>query len=115
MGQCSSEKLLNPSSSSPKGLENYVLNNLIDFIDSDVEKLSTGEEAACNTMVTLNQVVAKRWQNHKIWYVNDGVMLRCKSMQLKRLWDIKDSTQGVNDDIVITISSVENVAKKKKE
>ena len=43
-------------------LKNYSLSNLIDFIDSDVEKLSTGEEVDRNTLMILNQVIAKRRQ-----------------------------------------------------
>ena len=39
------------------GLVSYVLNNLLDLIDSDVEKLSTGGEVAHNTLVTLSQVI----------------------------------------------------------
>ena len=62
------------------GLGNYVLNNLLGFIDSDVEKLSTGEEVARNTLVELNQVIAKRQKNHQIWDVNDGVVLLHKAM-----------------------------------
>ena len=41
------------------GLGNDVLNRLLDLIDSDVEKLSTSKEVACNTLETLNQVAAK--------------------------------------------------------
>ena len=58
------------------GIRNDVLSNLLVFIDSDVEKLSTGEEVARNTLVTLNRVIKKIWQNRHIWYVSDGVMLR---------------------------------------
>ena len=57
------------------GLGNYFLRNLIYYIESKVEKLSTGEEVARNTLVTLNHVIAKRRQNRQIWYVNDIVML----------------------------------------
>ena len=57
------------------GLSNDVLSNLLDFIDSGAEKLSTGEEVARNTLVTVNQVITKRWQDRQIWDVNDGVML----------------------------------------
>ena len=41
-------------------LANYVLNNLINCIDSDVERLSTGKEVVRNTLVALNQVITKR-------------------------------------------------------
>ena len=41
------------------GLGNDDLNKFIDFIDSDVEKLSTGEEVVRNMLVTLNQVIEK--------------------------------------------------------
>ena len=39
------------------GLGNNVLKKLLDFIESDVEKLSTVEEVAHNTLVTLNQSI----------------------------------------------------------
>ena len=39
--------------------KNDALGNLIDFIDYDVENLSTGEEVAWNTLVTLNQFIEK--------------------------------------------------------
>ena len=57
------------------GLGNGVLNSPIDFIESGVEKLSTGEEVAHDTLVTFNQAIAKIRKNHQIWDVNDGVML----------------------------------------
>ena len=69
---------------------------------------------ARNTLVTLNQDIEKRRQNRQIWYVNDGVMLQCKAMQLKHLQATKDSNQGLNDYFVITISLVEIFLKKKK-
>ena len=42
------------------GIGNDVLNELLDFIDSDVDEVSTGDEVARNTLVTLNQITAKR-------------------------------------------------------
>ena len=93
----------------------WCLNNLLDFIDSDVEKLSTGESITRNTLVTLNQVIAKIWQNRQIWYVSDGVMLRRKSMQINRVQSMKESTPVINDYFVITIASGETIVKKKKE
>ena len=42
------------------GLGNDVLNNLLDFIDYNLEKLSTSDKVAHNTLVTLNQVITKR-------------------------------------------------------
>ena len=48
------------------GLVNYVKENLLDFVDSDVEKLSIGEEVPRNTLLTLNQVISKIWQNRQI-------------------------------------------------
>ena len=48
------------------GLGNDVLNNFLDFIDYDLENLSTGEEVDRNTLVTLNQVIVKRQQNCQI-------------------------------------------------
>ena len=48
------------------GLGNHVLNKLLDFIDSDVENLSTGEKVAHNTLVILNQVVSKRRKNRQM-------------------------------------------------
>ena len=57
------------------GIGNDVLNNLLDLIDSDVEKLYTGEELAHNKLVTLNQVITKRRQKRQLWDVDDGVML----------------------------------------
>ena len=67
------------------GLGNYFKNNLIDLFDSDVEKLSSGEELAGNTLVTWNQFIAKIRQNLQIWGVNDGVMLRHKAIYINRL------------------------------
>ena len=96
------------------GLGNDVLNNLLYLIDCYLEKLSTGEEVARNTLVTLNQVIAKILQNRQIWDVNDGVMLRRKDIQLKRLQAMKESTPGLNDDLVITIASAEFFVKNKK-
>ena len=96
------------------GLINDFLKNLLDFIDSDVEKLSTGEEGARNTLVTLNQFTTKIWKNFQIWDVNDGVMLQHKAMQLNQPQGTKESTPGLNDDIVITITSAENFVEKKK-
>ena len=40
---------------------------------------------ACDTLVTLNQVITKRRQNCQIGDVNYGVMLQRKDVQLKRL------------------------------
>ena len=96
------------------GLGNDFLNNLLYFIDSDVEKLSTGEEVAHNTLVTLKQVIAKIRQNLQIWDVDDGVMLQRKYMQIKQLQAMKESTLGLNDNIGITIALAENFVKKKK-
>ena len=96
------------------GLGYDVLNNLIDFIDYDVQKLSTCEEVARNALVTFNQFNVKRWQNRKIWDVNDGVMLRRKAMQLKQLQAMKESTLGINYDPVIKIALAEKSVKKKK-
>ena len=87
------------------GLGNYFLRNLIYYIESKVEKLSTGEEVARNILVTLNQVIAKRWQDCKIWDVNDDVMLRCKYIQINWLQAMKESNPGLNNDIGITITS----------
>ena len=70
---------------------------------------------ARNILVTLNQVIAKRQQNCQIWYFDDVVMLRRKSMQIKRLQATKESTPVLNDDLVITIALAENFVKKKKE
>ena len=42
------------------GLRNDVLNKLLDFIESDVETLSTYDKVSRNTLVTLNQVITKR-------------------------------------------------------
>ena len=86
MGQCSSEKFIVSVPCLQIGIRNDVLNNLLDLVDSDVEKLSTGEEVSHNTLVTLNQVIAKIRQNRETWDVNDGLMLRHKSMQINLLW-----------------------------
>ena len=67
------------------GLGNGVLRNMIDLIDSGVEKLSTGEEFACNTLVTVNQVISKRWQYCQMRDSNYCVILRHKYMQLKKI------------------------------
>ena len=48
------------------GLGTYSLKNLLYFIDSDVNKLSTGGEMAHNTLVTLNQVITKIWKMSNI-------------------------------------------------
>ena len=56
------------------------LSKLIDFIDYDVEKLSTCDEVARNTLVTSNQAIEKIHQDHKILDFNDAFMLRCKYM-----------------------------------
>ena len=95
-------------------LGNDVLNNLIDFIDYDVDTLYIGEEMAHITLVILNQVVAKIQQNRQIWDVNDGLMLRRKYIQLKRLQAMKESNPGLNDNIGITIALAEKKLKKKK-
>ena len=39
-----------------------ILINHLDFVNSDVDRLSTVEEVAHNTMMTVNQVNAKRRQ-----------------------------------------------------
>ena len=70
---------------------------------------------ASNTLVTLNQVIVKRRQNHQRWDINDGVMLQRKYIQIKRLQDMQESTMGLNDGLGITITSAENFARKKKE
>ena len=90
MGQCSSEKFIVSVPCLQIGIRNDVLNNLLDLVDSDVEKLSTGEEVSHNTLVTLNQVTAKRQQNHQMWDVNDGAILQQKHMQLKQLQATKE-------------------------
>ena len=97
------------------GLVNDVLNNLLGFFNSDVDKLSTGEEVVRNTLVILNQVIAKIWQKRQIWDVNDDVMLRHKAMQIKRLHSTKESTPGIKYGLLITIPLVENFVKNKKE
>ena len=71
------------------GLGNGVLIKLLFFGDYDVEKLYTGEEFTSNTLVTVNQVISKKWQDHQIWDFNDGIMLRRKCIQLKRLHYMK--------------------------
>ena len=115
MGKCSSENFVVPVLHIQIGIGNDVLNNFLDFIDSDVEKLSTGTEVVRNTLVTLNQVIAKIQQNCQIWDVNDGVMLQRKYMHLNWLQVTKYSTPGLNYDILITISLDEKFLKKKKE
>ena len=95
------------------GLGNDVLNKLIDFIYYDAENLSTGEEVSHSTTVALNQVITKIRQNRQIWDVNDGVMLQHKSMQIKQPQATKESTLGLNDNIVITITLAEKFVKKK--
>ena len=57
------------------GLGNDVLSNLLDSIDSGVEKLSIREEVAHNTLVTVNKVITKWRQDRKIWDGSYGVML----------------------------------------
>ena len=48
------------------GLRNDFISNLLDLIDSYVERLSTGDEVARNTLVTVNQVISKRRQDRQI-------------------------------------------------
>ena len=55
----------------------------------------------------------KRRQHRQIWYVNDGVMLRRKFMQLKRIQAMKESTQGLNNYLGIKITSSEMFVKNK--
>ena len=43
-------------------IKNDALSNINYFIDSDMEKLSTGEEVDQHTLVKLNQFNEKRWQ-----------------------------------------------------
>ena len=71
------------------GLGNYVLNKLLDFIESDLEKLSIAEEVDHNTLVTWNQVIEKICQESQIWDVNYGIMLEHKSIQKNRLQAMK--------------------------
>ena len=56
------------------GLGNNVLIKLLNFIDSNADKLSKVEELVHNTLVILNQVISKRCQDHQIWDINYGVM-----------------------------------------
>ena len=58
-------------------------------------------------MVTVNQVVAKRFQDRQIWNINDGVILQQISMQITWLQDMKDSTTLLNNDLGITITLAE--------
>ena len=58
-------------------------------------------------MVTVNQVVAKRFQDRQIWDINDGVILQQISMQITWLQDMKDSTTLLNNDLGITITLAE--------
>ena len=71
---------------------NDILINLLDFIDFHVYKLSTGEEVTRSTLATVNQVIAKKRQDRQIWDANDGVMVKQKDMQIKRLQAMKEST-----------------------
>ena len=104
MGHCLSENFAVPDLCLQIGIGKYFMRNLLGFIDSDVEKLSTGDEVNRNTPVTVNQVIAKRRQYRQIWCVNNCVMLQFNYMQLKRLEAMKDSTPGLNNDLVITIT-----------
>ena len=70
-----------------------------------MEKLSTGEEVACTTLMTVDQVIGKWLQNHQIWEFNDGVMLCHIYMKLKWIHVMKALTPGINNDIGITINS----------
>ena len=62
---------------------------------------------ACNTLVTLNQVIEKNLQDHQIWDINDGFMLPHKYIQIKQIRAMKESTPGLNNDIGITINLAE--------
>ena len=53
-------------------------------------------------------------KNRQIWDVNDGVTLRHKAMQIKRLQTMKTTTPRLNNDFGITIDSTESFVKKKK-
>ena len=41
------------------GLGKYVLSNILGFVSYDMDRLFTGEEVACKTLMTLNQVIEK--------------------------------------------------------
>ena len=62
----------------------------------------------------MNQDIAKRGQDRQIWYVNDGVMLRWRYMQIKRLQAMKESTPGLYNDLGVKITSAGNFVRKKK-
>ena len=108
------KNLIVPAIHPPIGLRNYILRNILGFVDSDVEKLSKCEEVSHSTLVTVNQVIAKRQQDRQIQDFNDDVMLQRKYMQLNQLQDMKESTPGVNNNIGITIAPTEKNMKKKK-
>ena len=69
---------------------------------------------ARNTMATLNQFITKIRQNRQIWDVNDGIILRHKAMQIKQIQAMKESTLGINYDLVITIASDEKLRRRGK-
>ena len=71
------------------GLGKYALINLPYFVDSDVDRLSTGEEVAHHTLVKVYQLIVKRRHDRQIWYDNGGFMLRHKDMQLNQIQDMK--------------------------
>ena len=75
MGHCSSKKFIVSVLHLQIGLVNDVLRYLLGFIESDVEKLYTGEEVACNTLVTVNRFFSKRRQDRQMWGFNDVVTL----------------------------------------
>ena len=60
------KNLIVPAIHPPIGLRNYILRNLLGFVDSDVEKLSKREEVSHSTLVTVNQVIAKSQQDRQI-------------------------------------------------
>ena len=82
MRHCSSDKhFIVPVIYLQIGLGSDVLRNILYFIDCNLEKLSTSEEVDRNKLVTVNQVISRRWQECQIWGANDGVILRGKYMQ----------------------------------
>ena len=62
---------------------------------------------ALDKLVTLNQAITKIRQKRQIWDFNDGIILQRKSIQISILQSTKESTPGLNNDIVIKIALAE--------
>ena len=89
------------------GIWGVVLRNLIVFIGSNVNNLSSVEEVAKNKRMKVNQVISQRRKDLQMWGTNYGFLLQLKSTQMERLHSMKESTLEGNNDIGSKITVVE--------